>query len=387
MNNWFKNLRLKKFFITRSLGYTKDFTDILYKVYLNHNKIIHYRKGYPVYSLFTPALFSKPSANFIARMIYGNIQNRNLPNMMTYAVTDICDATCKHCSFFEAIEDKSKKVLELSEGIDLIKQAQDLGVSLINFTGGEPLLKKDLPALIKSVDKNLSAVNIFTNGSLLKEKVKELKDAGLDGVYISIDFADPIKHDLFRKKEGLFEKAFEGIQLAKKLGLTTGISCTLTPESYMDGEMEKIIELAKKTGVHEVLLFDALPSGRFKGREDLVDNFDWVEEMIAKCEKYNKDSSYPGVVAVGYVLSHKSTGCSCGTSYFYASPYGDIRSCDFNNCIYGSIREKPLYKIWNHLTNKKEFSSSKWGGCKVKDSEFLKIMNETAPSINTCGCN
>ncbi|WP_199313513.1 hypothetical protein [Leptolyngbya sp. FACHB-671] len=50
-----------------------DFVEVLYRIYLNHNKVIHFRNGYPVYSLSTPALFSKPAANFIARALYRTI--------------------------------------------------------------------------------------------------------------------------------------------------------------------------------------------------------------------------------------------------------------------------------------------------------------------------
>jgi MoaA/NifB/PqqE/SkfB family radical SAM enzyme len=385
MNAFISKLRFTWFLSKRALGFSKDHMEILYKIYLNHNKIIHYRNGYPVYSMFTPPVFSKPSANFMARLIYRNIQNKNLPNMMTYAVDDRCDATCEHCSFFEAIEDKSKTALDLEGAKKLVADAQELGVSVINFTGGEPLLRKDLPEIISSVDKNLSTAVIFTNGSRLKERARELKDSGLDGVYISLDFANAADHDRFRKKEGLFDKAIEGIQYAKKIGLTTGISGTLTPESVEDGEMERLIELGKSTGVHEVILFDALPSGRYKGRADLKgDDHDWIDNMIEKSKKYNADSTYPGVLVVPYMLSHRSVGCSCGTSYFYASPYGDIMSCDFNSAIHGNMMEKPLYKIWDQMTGSAAYNQAKWGGCKVRDPEYFESFDKNDASCVDC---
>ena len=92
-------IRLRWYMITRALGYGVDFTEILYQTYLNHSKTIHYRKGQPVYSLSTPALFSKPAANFVSRSIYKTIQNRNLPNLMSFAVNDACDAACQHAAF------------------------------------------------------------------------------------------------------------------------------------------------------------------------------------------------------------------------------------------------------------------------------------------------
>lgn len=370
MINLLTNLRLKWFIGSRALNYSADFVKILYQIYLNHNKIIHFRNGYPVYSLSTPALFSQPSANFISRALYRTIQNKNLPNMMSFAVNDICNATCEHCSFFTAVEEKGRSILSLSQAKKMIKDAQDLGVSVINFVGGEPLMRDDLPEIIKSVNKDFSTTILFTNGWDLSEKVRELKKAGLDSIYISIDAADADKHDKFRQKPGLFNRAIEGISKAKKLGFSCGISTTMTPESFANGELEKIVELGKKIGIHEVLVFDALPSGRYKQRLDLIDNHNWVEEMIHSATGYNLNPSYPGVVFFAYFSSYKSVGCSCGTSYFYVSPYGDIMSCDFNHAKFGNLLEEPLWKIWDRLTTLPEFCQAKWGGCKIKDSQF-----------------
>ncbi|MEX0616428.1 MAG: radical SAM protein [Candidatus Woykebacteria bacterium] len=370
MNSLFNKVKLKWFLATKTLGYTSDYLDQIYKIYLNHNKVIHWRDGKPVYSLSTPSLYSKPAANFFARQLYRTIQNKNLPNMMSYAINDICNAHCEHCSFFTAVEDRSRKVLTLEEAKKLIKDAQELGVSVMNFVGGEPLLREDLPKIIDSVNKDLSTTLMFTNGILLAKKAKTLRNAGLDSVYVSIDSADSKKHDLFRGREGIFKEAMKGLEKAKELGFSVGISTTLTPESFAEGEMEKILDLAKKMGIHEVVIFDAMPTGRYKFRKDLIDNENWVEEIINRSVKYNKDESYPGVIVWAYASSHRSVGCSCGTSYFYLSPYGDVMSCDFNHATFGNAIEEPLYRVWDRLTSTEGFTCAKWGGCKIKDSEF-----------------
>ncbi|MBD3561002.1 radical SAM protein, partial [Planktothrix sp. FACHB-1355] len=176
--------------------------------------------------------------------------------------------------------------------------------------------------------------------------------------------------------------AMRGIQTAKKLGFSVGISTTMTPESYRDGELDRIVKLGKKIGIHEVLVFDALPTGRYKERQDLVDNNDWIEEMIQSARKYNQNPNYPGVVFFAYFTSHRSVGCSCGTSYFYVSPYGDIMSCDFNHAKFGNILEEPLWKIWDRLTTLPEFCQAKWGGCKIKDSEFRQKETVSSGNLN-----
>lgn len=371
MNTFLNKLRLKWFIARRTLGYTHDYVEHLYQIYLNHSKIIHFRDGYPVYSLSTPALFSKPAAHFLARSLYRTIQNKNVPNLMSFAVNDVCDAVCQHCSFFTGVDEKSRAVLTLEQCRRVIKEGQQLGVSVINFVGGEPLLRDDLPQIIAGVNKDQSTTVLFTNGSHLAERVAELKKAGLDSVYISLDAAEAEKHDEFRGKKGLFEQAVRGIERAKALGMSTGISCSISPEAFFEGELERIIELGKHIGIHEVLVFDMLPTGRAKHRADLVDNPDWIEAMIDSMTPYNDQPDYPGVVAFAYMTSHRSVGCSCGTSYFYISPYGDVMSCDFNHTKFGNVLRAPLYRIWDEMTSHPDFQQAKWGGCKVKDSEYL----------------
>lgn len=367
LSSFINKLRFSYFTATHTLGYTNQYLKTLYHIYLNHHKVIHYRDGRPVFSLSTPALYSKPMANFIARGLFRVIQNKNTPNLISFAVNDKCNANCEHCSFFEGIYDKNKKVVTLNQVRKIIKSAQELGVSIINIVGGEPLMRHDLPAILASIDKNLSSVILFTNGWFLSERITELKENGLDGVYISIDSADPKQHDLFRKKKGLWKRAIVGIKKAKNLGLSVGISATITNEGFNKGELGRIIELGKEIEIHEVLVFDAMPSGRYKDRRDLINNESWIEQMIDSVKKYNQDDSYPGILIYAYATSHRSVGCSGGTSYCYISPYGEMMPCDFNHHSFGSVLDEPFYKVWERMTSQESFRSAKWGGCRIKE--------------------
>jgi MoaA/NifB/PqqE/SkfB family radical SAM enzyme len=369
MRAFLSKLRLKWFLATKSLDYGYDFTNLLYRTYLHHNKVIHYRDGHPVYSLMTPAIFSKPSANFIARALFRTIQNKNMPNLLSFAVNDVCNAACEHCSFFSAVEEKGRKTLTLDQARKLIGDSQDLGVSVINFVGGEPLMRKDFHKVVECVDRDRSTTILFTNGWFLEARAKELRDAGLDSIFVSIDAADAKQHDEFRRTPGLFDRALAGARRALKLGFSVGFSTTMTPESWRAGELQRIVELARQTGVHEVYVFDAMPSGRYQDRLDLVDNRDWIDEMIQWAVPLNRDHRYPGITFMAHMSSHCSVGCSCGTSYFYLSPYGDVMSCDFNHSKFGNALKEPLWKIWERLSTDPNFCSAKWGGCKVKDGQ------------------
>ena len=365
-----RRLRLQAFLMGRALGYGSDVVEVLYRIYLNHSKVIHHRDGYPVFSLSTPAVFSPPAAHFIARTLYRAVQNRNIPNLLSLAVNDGCNARCGHCSFFEGVDSPGRTVLSSGQWSEVIRQAQELGVSIVNLVGGEPLLHPELEAIVASVDKRLSTVLLFTNGWHLADRAASLRRAGLDSVYVSLDAADADRHDVLRGTPGLFNRALAGLKAARRQGLSVGISATLTPEAFADGELERLVELARRQKAHELLVFDALPSGRLEHRDDLIDNGAWVERMIASADRWNRDPRYPGVVFSAYISSHRSVGCSCGTSYLYLSPYGDVMSCDFNHAIFGNVLQEPLWQAWERLSTDPDFRQAKWGGCKVKDASF-----------------
>ena len=382
----FSKLRFKWFISTQSINYSIDFFERVYEIYLNHKKIIHWRDGKPVYSLSTPAVYSKPAVNLFSRSVFSTIQNRNFPNLMSYAINDVCNVNCQHCSFFDSVNDETRKVMDTKQSKQLIKDAQDLGVSVINIVGGEPLLREDLPEIIKSINKDLSIAILFTNGWLLQHKVKELKQSGLDGVYISMDSADEETHDKIRQKPGLYKRALKGIEVAKKSGLSVGISCTIAEDDFRGGRLTELIELGKELGIHEVLIFDMIPVGRAKGKKELIDNRAWIDEMIDYTKKYNDQDDYPGILVYAYGTSYKSTGCSGGTSYYYVSPYGDISPCDFNHAAFGNILEEPLHKIWDRLSSDSNFSQASWRGCKMKDSKYLSKDESKSSSCADCSC-
>ena len=364
-------LRLKWLMATKGMDYSAAATERMYRIYLNHGKVIHYRDGLPVYSLSSPALFSGPSANFFSRQLYKGIHSKNTPNLLSFAITDECNATCAHCSFYGPDKEKKdqRKPVTREQAAYLLKCAQDLGVSVINFTGGEPLTRPDLPDILRGIDKDLSTVALFTNGWHLEERAAELRRAGLDSVYVSLDSADPAAHDKARGLEGLSARIEKGVERALAEGFSVGVSCCVTPESFGAGELDRVIERARELGVHEVIVYDAAPTGRYAERGDLGSRA-WLERLIDSVKKYNDDESYPGVLVYAYTTSHRSVGCSSGVNYLYLSPYGDVCPCDFNHIVMGNALERPLYEIWDRMTSLPEFACAKWGYCRMKDPAY-----------------
>jgi len=348
----------------KGMNFSEELASRLYQRYIGHSKIIAWHKGCPMYTTVSPPFFSTQFANKLTTTFLSSQQHRPLPYLMDIAVTDKCNLNCDFCSFVG--KEKKEPIFSKKELIDVINEAVMMGVSSVNFVGGEPLLRSDLSEVIRSIDQKNTITGIFTNGYFLEEKARELKKAGLTSVKVSIDSANPLEHDKRRSKNGLFEKAIRGLIKAKKEGLITAIACCIKDEQLDNGDFRKLIELGKKLKVNELFVFEMLPVGACGKNKSCYQSLD-LKKAMRIANKYNKDDSYPGIVFYPYIADKFSLGCSGGISYLYIGPYGDVYPCDFANKSYGSTRDKALPFIWEKMSKEIERTSI---GCRMKKQGF-----------------
>ncbi|MBU0501642.1 MAG: radical SAM protein [bacterium] len=162
-----------------------------------------------------------------------------------YYVTLRCNDTCEFCPIWQ--DENLKKIEEKSFGLNQLKK---LNVSTLNITGGEPLLRIDLPQILKQAKETGFKVNLTTNGILLGEKVGLL--GGLvDGLMVSLDYPTAEMHDRSRGVE-CFNEVIDGIKLAKNSGLAPIINFTMTRDSVL--YLPEMIDLAETLRVFIQLL-------------------------------------------------------------------------------------------------------------------------------------
>ena len=285
----------------------------------------------------------------------------NFPGIINIGVTDKCNCMCEHCSFKGSMDKKiSKDVLSFGEFKDVIDQSLDLGVTVINFVGGEPLLNQDLPKIIKYIDKDRAVSSVFTNGWFLKQKARELKDSGLMQVNVSLDFTNAKEHDKFRGVKGTFSKVIEGIRECQKVGLLTAISTTVTQEKLENGEFEKMIILAKKLKVNEIVVLDMMDSGMYSHMYSKYEPID-KKKLYTIVDKYNKREDFPGIFC--YSRLRDVFGCCAGRNYFYISPFGNVHPCDFTSKDFGNLKKIPLKFLWKKLSAERKEVGCFKGSC------------------------
>lgn len=146
--------------------------------------------------------------------------NRNI-HYLRISVTDRCNLCCKYCMPENGIKPlRHEDILSFEEIVSFTKIAVEKGIDKVRLTGGEPLVRKNIVHLIQLLANihGIKDLSLTTNGILLKEFAKPLKDAGLRRVNISLDTVDP---DGYREitRGGDFYRAMQGIDAAEAAGL------------------------------------------------------------------------------------------------------------------------------------------------------------------------
>ena len=182
-------------------------------------------------------------------------------NYARISVTDRCNLRCRYCMPECGVKKISHaEILTLEEVLRVAEIFSRLGIKKIRLTGGEPLLRKNLPSLVRKL-KNLSGieqVTLTTNGVLLKTFAHELIAAGLDGINLSLDTLDEkIFANLTRRK--FFVQVLEGLQTLLAENLSLKINC-VPLRGVNDEELLKLARLAEKNPL-KVRFIELMPIG------------------------------------------------------------------------------------------------------------------------------
>lgn len=322
---------------------------------IEHERIIKHNGQY-IINAFLPPINSRAFRSIaenvpgVGAAFYENhVSGVRLAPISTYiAVTGKCMYHCWHCSASKMMA-KGEVDLDTADMIRLVKQVQDLGVGIIGFTGGEPLIRTDLEEIIKAIDER-SMTLVFSNGyGLTLERAKALKNAGLFGIAISFDSIRAEVHDEKRGYEGAYEIALEAIRNAKAAGLYTMGQVVCTKEMLKTKEIHQVAKFLKGEEIHELRIVEPIPCGILEEAKDEVLTEEEKRELIKLHILFNKDKRYPKTSVFPYVESEDQYGCGAGVQHSYIDKEGNFRPCDFIYENYGNVLEEPINEIWDRM--------------------------------------
>jgi radical SAM protein with 4Fe4S-binding SPASM domain len=339
-------------------------------------------------------------------------QPAGAPIVVVWNFTNKCNLDCLHCHQ-DSSPTSAERELTTSQVFKVIDNMNDAGVAVLTFSGGEPLLRKDLYAAIERATGLGMLCTIASNGTLMtRETTANLAKAGIRRVEIGLDGATAETHDFLRNKQGSFEATVQGIRNCADVGFDE-IATTMTLHSKNVNELEATMELAEKLGATRFYLNRLIPAGRgidaeyldvtpeekIKSLETLHKKFRksvnegcgmqcyargmtyyarvgyerskgqlfTVSEALSGYEKMFQDKFGLGVSNIVRKLARGFSGCSVGLTYAGLTASGDLLPCVPAPIKLGNLVEQDLRDIWvnNRLLNYVRNRKALKGSCRI----------------------
>lgn len=283
------------------------------------------------------------------------------------SVTDRCNSRCKYCMPEGGVEFKSHdKILSFEEIINIVSVFAKLGVKKIRLTGGEPLIRKDIVALVRKISniEGISEITLTTNGLLLKKYAKQLKEAGLDRVNISIDSLDEEKYSLITRSSNL-KDVLEGIEESKRVGLEPIKLNTVLVKGFNDNEIEDLVNLTKDNN-YDVRFIELMTIGdtsnwskdRYLSNEIVLEKVKTLKSVIKKDESSPADYyQIPGYKGRVGLINPISCGFCSNCNRVRLTSTGNLKLClhsdvEYNLREYAYDKEKLEEKLLEIIKEK-----------------------------------
>lgn len=265
---------------------------------------------------------------FLAK--YGWLRLRRRPVLLNFEVTMRCNARCGFCDYWQT--PASEKARELA---DFSAIARRYSPMLLTFTGGEPLLRRDLEDIVRAVRRSVryTYVNLITHGALLTmERAQSLWDAGVDQFNISLDYLDE-RHDVARGIPGLSARILEIVPRLRRAGIGSVRFNTVIKRDNLD-QILPIVERAESLGGGvNFSVYTALKNGNAEHELQAVDP-DQLQQVVDALLAYKRrrrgvitNSDYYLEQIPRYVRGEMTEPCRSGSTTIHIDPQGQVRRC------------------------------------------------------------
>jgi cyclic pyranopterin phosphate synthase len=273
------------------------------------------------------------------------------------SVTDRCNYKCVYCR--TGNDGAQYAELPIADYLRIVRIFVDLGIEKVRLTGGEPLLRKGLPELVRELAKLKTAVAdkpldlaLTTNGHLLAELAQPLKDSGLTRVTVSMDAVDPEIFTRITRVPGSFEKVRAGIRAAQRAGLgPVKVNCVLL-RGFNEGQIVPFAKFARDENVVvRFIEFMPLEEDRLWTPDVVIP----VRELLERLSTFRPVKPLPanalsetaqrytfddGIGEIGVIAPVSQAFCG-HCSRIRLTSDGKIRTClfsQFDHDLYGRMR-------------------------------------------------
>ncbi len=311
------------------------------------------------------------------------------PVLSEVAVTYRCNLKCRFCYVGhqrspEMNTNDMKKVL--------LRIRHEAQVPSVSFTGGEPLLRKDLSELVAYAAGIGMWTNLITNGTLLtQELADDLKGAGLKSAQVSIEGHTALVHDRLTGVSGSFKKTLKAIRMLQNTGIRVHTNTTLSRDNVQHAE--QILCLARRYGLHRVSMNLLIPCGSAAQSSDLWLSYSEVGDHILRLKHRAREEGIgflwysPVPLCTFNPIAHGfgNKSCAAVTGLLSVDPQGNIIPCSSWPMPIGSLLRKSFQDIWQ-TPMLSYFENIEYAPEKCRRCEHLDVCKGACPLYwQACG--
>ncbi|MDR0466368.1 MAG: heme b synthase [Deltaproteobacteria bacterium] len=313
--------------------------------------------------------------------------------LIAWEVTRSCNLACRHCRA-EAHPEPFPGELNTQEAKALIDGFSEVGNPIIIFTGGEPMMRRDVCELTAYASSRGLRCVFSPNGTLIDaENAVRLKNSGVQRCSISIDGPDAASHDAFRGVPGAFDASMRGIGHLQQAGLDFQINTTVTRDNL--ASFKSIFELCERVGAKAWHIFLLVPTGRAAGLADQVitaqeyeDTLHWFHDFRKRTSMHLKATCAPhyyrimrqrareegvGVTTENFGMDAVTRGCLGGVGFCFISHVGQVQPCGYLALDCGNVRTTPFPEIWRKAPRFQELRAQSAYKGKCGTCEYHKV--------------
>ena len=325
--------------------------------------------------------------------------------VVVWNMTRRCNLNCIHC-YSSSQNIRYSNELTTDEGKKLISDLASFGSPVLLFSGGEPMIREDLPELAEfAVDQGMRVV-LSTNGTLLtRELAYTFKKIGVSYVGVSVDGMEKT-HDGFRGVKGAFDMTLKGIRICRDEGIKVGMRVTMNRKNVAD--IPALFELIETENIPRACFYHLVYSGRGSRlvNEDLspdekrrvldlimdktMDMFNRGKPKEILTVDNHADGPYvymrlleedPERAREAMSLLMVNEGNSSGSGIGCVSWDGEVHADQFwRGVSFGNVRERPFSEIWMDTSNELMF--------RLKDRKrYVKGRCADCRWLDICGGN
>ena len=315
------------------------------------------------------------------------------PLYVDWEVTYACNSRCNYCNCWRMAE--PRKEINTEEALEVVRQLGRRRVWLLIFTGGEPLMRPDLPELIKEAKRQGMNVSINTNGSQLKKHAEMLVESGVDALTVTAESHKAEVHDRIRNFRGSFAALSRGIEELKKVRKNTRPRITVrmdfTRENYR--ELKPYVDYwrNKVDGIIFQPIHQTTVTTKYISTQKLgftSEDEESFREYFDKFHRENKNFSnlyYREFPTFFFDIKalYRKYRCFAGYIFGQIDPYGNVYSCTEYMENFGNLKERSFNEIWNgekaanyrKIIRKRKFTCNCWYYCTGPVNSYLsKIL-------------